>query len=497
MQTTRPLGAFLRNFREAALAAAAAATLAAAPPAAAQDDSVAEQLRRMAERLARLEQRNQELERRLQELQPAATAAQRTATAPAWGDAGRIDSLARDQKALAQRVDDLARQADLVEAGEEAGPKFEASPVGVGQQLNAGGSADGSSATRANYRGDVTVELPAGSIAGAQISALGHVRFGQGEGVALRPTHTATVNSLAFQTGAGADDSFAILAQAHLTFEWSLADGGFNDRKGDRIELSVGKMDVFGFFDQNAVAGDEAAQFLNNAFVHNPLLDSGGDIAADAYGFAPGLRLAYTRVGDGSAQWGASIGMFAAGSGANLSGSLGSPLVIAQLDWSPLQLNGEPRGNYRVYAWSNGRTTGLDGARERHTGVGLSIDQRVGRDWNLFGRAGRRIAGHGTFDSALTLGFEHGGRAWGRARDALGLASGWLRTSDAWRAASADGSVAGYASSRSERLVELYYRMTLNEHLDLSPDFQLVQRPGGEVGAARVRVFGLRAAASF
>ena len=37
------------------------------------------------------------------------------------------------------------------------------------------------------------------------------------------------------------------------------------------------------------MAGDEGAQFLNNVFVHNPLLDSGGDIAADAYGFAPGV----------------------------------------------------------------------------------------------------------------------------------------------------------------------------------------------------------------
>jgi hypothetical protein len=273
---------------------------------------------------------------------------------------------------------------------------------------------------------------------------------------------------------------------------------GLNERKGDRFELTAGKIDVFGFFDQNAAAGDEAAQFLNNAFVHNPLLDSGGDIGADAYGFAPGIRLACTRVGDGTSQWGASLGLFAAGTGANFSGGLGRPLAIAQLEWSPLQINGEPRGSYRIYAWTNGRTSALDGAPQRHTGIGLSVDQRIGRDWNLFGRAGRRTSGEGTFDSALTLGFEHGGRAWGRGRDAVGLAVGWLKTSPAWRdATAADSTLVGYSASGQERIAEVFYRWRLNEHLELSPDFQLIQRPGGDAAGKTARVFGVRASAGF
>lgn len=256
-------------------------------------------------------------------------------------------------------------------------------------------------------------------------------------------------------------------------------------------------MDLFGFFDQNAAAADEGAQFLNNAFVHNPLLDSGGDIGADAYGFAPGVRLAYTAVGDGRAQWGASLGVFAAGAGASFSGGFGRPLVIAQLDWSPLQINGEPRGSYRVYAWTNGRTTGIDGARQRHGGVGVSIDQRIGAAWNLFGRAGRRTSGDGSFDRAVTLGAEHGGRTWGRGGDAAGVAVGWLKTSSAWRDATADASLTGHAANGAERIAELYYRMKLNEHLALSPDFQLIQRPGGDASARTVRALGLRATAAF
>lgn len=135
---------------------------------------------------------------------------------------------------------------------------------------------------------------------------------------------------------------------------------------------------------------------------------------------------------------------------------------------------------------------------QRHTGVGLSVDQRVGREWNLFGRAGRRTSGEGSFDSALTLGFEHGGRAWGRGRDAAGLAVGWLKTSPEWRSAtSADDTLVGYSATGQERITEVFYRLRLNEHLELSPDFQLIQRPGGDAAGKEVRVLGVRASAGF
>ena len=95
-----------------------------------------------------------------------------------------------------------------------------------------------------------------------------------------------------------------------LSYKGDKSDKGDKGDKGDRLELTIGKIDLFGFFDQNAVASDEATQFLNNVFVHNPLLDSGGDIAADAYGFAPGVRAGYYAVRE-RFNWGASLGLFA------------------------------------------------------------------------------------------------------------------------------------------------------------------------------------------
>ncbi len=494
-------------------ASLALALLAAALPMAAMAaDSKAEreltkQLQAVVERLQKMEERNQMLERKVQELsQAAAPAAAASGAAPGgaqpaaagWGTAAepRLAALEKGQQTLQQQVLSITPPPQPPSEGGDAGPTVEAGVVAVLQNVNAGGAEEGRSQTRGNYRGDVLVTLPAGSIGDAQASALGQLRFGQGGGVATRPTHTGAVNSTTFEAAAGSDETYAVVAQAYGQLLLPLDSGRFNDQLGSRVEFTLGKMDLFGFFDQNAVAGDEGAAFLNNVFVHNPLLDSGGDIGADAYGFAPGVRVGWFNEGD-AYSFGASAGVFASGGGATYGDGGGKPLVIAQLEVSPKQINGEPRGSYRLYAWTNGRTTDLDGREERHTGIGLSADQRIGREGNLFGRAGHRSSGSGTFNDAITLGFEHGGRLWGRGRDAAGLAVGLLKTSGAWRDATADGLLAGYAAGGSERIAELYYRMKLNEHLELTPDFQLIQRAGGDARAPSLRVIGLRANVGF
>ena len=107
------------------------------------------------------------------------------------------------------------------------------------------------------------------------------------------------------------------------------------------------------------------------------------------------------------------------------------------------------------------------------------------------------VSTDGLFNDALTAGFEHGGRAWGRGHDAIGLALGSLGTSSAWRAATADGTLAGHAASGHERIADLYYRMRVNEHIALSPDLQWIQRPGGDPAGRHVRVFGVRASEGF
>ncbi|HSI60937.1 MAG TPA: carbohydrate porin [Ideonella sp.] len=485
-----PASAPVRLPTLARLALAATLALGGAAAQAATDPAVEAQLKLLTERLQQLEKRNQDLEQKVQELSKAAPApAPAGAAAPAgtWG-AAPAERLAT----LERRVNNLAPAPEEDEAGEGGSDemKVEGGLIAVGQNVNSRGAADGRRETRFNYRGDVEVTLPLGSVGDAKSFAFGNLRFGQGGGLALRPTHTATGNSVPFEAGAGSDETYAIVAQAYYQLDFPLEGDRFNDLPGNRFEVTLGKIDIFGFFDQNAVAGDEGAQFLNNVFVHNALLDSGGDIAADAYGFAPGLRLAYINEGD-SLGWGASLGVFAAGAGANFDGGLGRPLVIGQIDLTPKQINGEARGSYRLYAWTNGQTTDLDGNPQRHSGYGLSVDQKVGAEWNLFGRWGQRTSGDGNFDRALTLGFEHGGRLWGRRNDAVGLAAGWVKTSGIYRDAT------GGLASGAEQIAEAYYRMKLNDHLEISPDFQLIRRPGGEGSASSIKLFGVRASVGF
>ena len=475
----------------------------AAEPKKATDAVVLEKLEQLMQRVQQLEQRNGDLERQVRELSAKtttpATPASATAAAPAsdWGKP-REERLV----ALEQQVKSLVRPV-LDGAPDDEGPTFETSLVAVGQQLGSKGSDTGASQGRLNYRGDIEVNIPLGTLPAlgdAKFSGFGHLRFGQGGGVALRPSYTATVNSVPFEAGAGSAESYMIVGQAFGQLEWAAGPSRFNDLPGNRVEFTAGKIDLFGFFDQNAVAGDEGAQFLNNVFVHNPLLDSGGDIAGDAYGFMPGLRLAYIDEGeDRGWGWGASLGLFASGTGADFDGGPRRPLLIGQFEVSPKQINGEPRGTYRLYVWTNGQTTNLAGdALQRHSGYGLSVDQKFGREWNLFGRWGQRTSGDGTFDKALTLGFEHGGRAWGRGTDAAGFAAGWVRTSSEFaQATQLDPTLVGYAASGNEQILEAYYRWKLSDHLELTPDLQWIRRAGGDRGAPSFTAIGLRAAVGF
>jgi len=99
---------------------------------------------------------------------------------------------------------------------------------------------------------------------------------------------------------------------------------------------------------------------------------------------------------------------------------------------------------------------------------------------------------------------ELNGAAWGREKDRLGFAGGWLRASTAFEADApgldvdgVDGPDFGYAPSGAERLAELYYAWQVNDHLELTPDLQWIARPGADGAAEDITVAGLRATMGF
>ena len=102
------------------------------------------------------------------------------------------------------------------------------------------------------------------------------------------------------------------------------------------------------------------------------------------------------------------------------------------------------------------------------------------------------------------MGAELSGNVWGRGADSLGLAWGWLRASDDFRAQSAvldaDGAGGpdfGWNATGAEQLAEVYYRWRLNKQFELSPDYQFIHRAGANGAAGNAHILGLRAWLAF
>ena len=350
-----------------------------------------------------------------------------------------------------------------------------------------------------NYRADVFVGLPLDPIGDIESRVFAHVRFGQGTGLNDFYSYSKP-NASAFRvTAVSPDDSVAILGQAWYQATIPLPYGGFKPHSRENLEINFGKMDPFVFFDQNASANDETKQFLNTAFVHNPLLDAGGDIGVDANGFAPGFRVSYYNYTNKPEPWRLSAGVFGAGQGARYTNFFGSTLMIVQAD-KEFQLAAGLPGNYRIYAWRNAAAPTFTDEAEQRRGVGVSFDQRVGDAVTLFARYGQKTRGERMrFDRAVTAGAEIGGAYWSRSGDTLGIAHGWLRTSSAFRDASAtlDADANGipdygFAAGRGEQVTEIYYRYRINKQFEISPDAQFIRNPAANPETRYAHFVGVR-----
>jgi high affinity Mn2+ porin len=487
MRPTLIAGALAASALCCALPASAAGTLSQA--------DLARLLEQLNQRVERLEQRNAELERELRARGAPAAIEQRVQaleTQQAQIKAGlESETLSEREPELTMRLKAVETQAATAGA---AAKKLDEALDGISAGLSLTTVAQKpyrapDAGSQLNYRADAFVTLPLAKIGDIEHKVYAHARLGQGAGLSELATFSGP-NATAFQLGSlRPDDSVATLAQIWYQASIPLPRGGHRPQSKETLEITFGKMDPFVFFDQNAVAGDESRQFLNSVFVHNPLLDAGGDIGVDANGFAPGLSISYANARNSPQTWRLSLGAFGTGEkGSNYQRTLASPLLIAQAETEQRLFGGLP-GNYRLYAWRNPQAGHFDpnlASAELHTGWGISADQRVGDGVTLFGRYGQSLRGHVQFDRALTLGAEFNGSYWNRGGDAIGAAGGWLRTSRDYRDA-----VAGAGSA--ERVFELYYRWRVNEQFELSPNFQYIGSPAGDSGADAIKIIGLRA----
>ncbi len=479
----------------------------------------AELLRKLSERLEKLEARNAELEKKLEARNTDLEKQVKTLKSESDAVNAALDSPRLSQyepeltvrlKAVEKDALEMKKAAKIAEGLE--GIKVGASLATVGQK--AFGLPDGveNGPSQLNYRADVSVELPLKPVGDIDHKLFAHLRMGQGLGLNAPFKNlgyfSSAPNALAFRaSGSSPDDSVTILGQAWYQAAIPLPFLGFKPYSRETLEVTFGKMDIFGFFDQNKGAGDESKQFLNSVFVHNPMLDAAGEVGVDANGFQPGFVVSYFNWFDKPQPWRVSVGLFGAGDRAsNYQRSLTTPLLMVQAE-KQMRFDGL-LGNYRIYGWNRSKGTDWDGNHAKHTGVGVSIDQRIGDGITLFSRYGKLINGELPFNQAFTAGAEFSGSYWGRAADAIGIAGAWLQSGKGYRNQLQqaylmdqpdDSSVVRLTAGNpflpqgAEKVAEIYYRYRVSPQFELSPDFQYVTNGGGNTDAKSVKVFAVRA----
>lgn len=245
----------------------------------------------------------------------------------------------------------------------------------------------------------------------------------------------------------------------------------------EKLLVSLGKMDIHSFYDQNEFAGDEKTQFMSNIFVRSTGVSFH---ELDDY-YAPGLRALFTPAH--------SFELSLILANPNFDNVDEKGLAVLQVNFKPANiLYG---GNYRFF-WvfdkrSYTRTSGS--GNDDNIGWGLSFDQRF-TDWlggffrlSMMEKDIMANKVHGNW----ALGTELNGILWNRQEDVLGLAFGI-----AW----VNGRVPGQSNYNDEKHFEAYYRYSVNEYIAISPNIQVVfDQPRVDPGT--LAIFGLRGQFNF
>ncbi len=335
--------------------------------------------------------------------------------------------------------------------------------------------------TDGSYSADITLVKEFKEVGG---KAFLHLEGGQGQGLEDNLTLYSNVNR-------DADDEDRV----HLTEVW-YEQGLFKDK----VAVTFGKLDPTAYFDQSEVANDETTQFLGRIFRNSPTLEFPDNNA--------GIRIAYM-----PKEWlELGYGLFnAKGSWEKIGDNL---FNIGQVSFKTNFLN--LPGNYRFYGWNNNanHTKWLDAEKGKESayGFGLSFDQKLTDIVTAFCRYSWQNPSVYNPDSAFmatgdltysleqswSTGLQVEGKPWGREKDVLAFAVGQVIPSKDYKKAGEALDPARRA--KTEGHLEAYYRIHVNDHLSISPDFQYIWNPFGKDVAddtGSIFVGGIRAQVDF
>lgn len=331
----------------------------------------------------------------------------------------------------------------------------------------------------ASYSADITIGKEFKEVGGR---AFLHLEAGQGAGLEDDLTLYSNVNRDA--------DNDNNVRLTELWYEQVLFK--------DKVALTFGKLDPTVYFDNNEVANDETTQFLGRIFRNSPTIEFPDNTAGIRLAYIPleWLELGYG-IFDGNSDW----------------EKIGDNLFnIGQVTFKT-KLFGLP-GNYRFLGWNNNvyHTKWLDTekTKEANYGFGLSFDQKITDSVTFFTRYGWQnpkvfnpnITATGGLNYSLThswsSGFQVEGKPWGREKDVLAFAVGQAIPSKDYK--KAGETLDPVRRAKPEGHVEAYYRIHVNDHLSLSPDFQYIWNPFGKDAAEDTNgifVGGMRAQVDF
>lgn len=402
-----------------------------------------------------------------------------------------------DIEGLKKRVEELEKRMDEGVKVDEAGHRLHpihskyGLKIGGGVTMTAQGAGrlkgDAHQAGAFGLSADLVIESPVGSDG----RAVGVLDFQRGAGLTNLPAFFKSPNGN--PSGTNADIESYDNDQLHA------AEFYYEHNVGESLIVTMGQLNLAGYFDANVYANNERSQFLANCFVNNTAIEFGG---SDNF-YGPGARVAYTPVKSVSLSAGAFEG------DGNYVDTFDSPFTMAEADFKA-ELRGKV-GNYRLYYWNRqGRGAAAlgdtanpsDPALEKaaNQGVGISLDQGLTEDVGVWLRAGVQRKKVAQSDKSASAGLNVGGALLNRPDDSIGLGYAVSFMGKDYRGYMINANP-GFRSTQ-EHYFELYYNAAVagakdGAGLHVTPDIQYVVNPGGDADASRVFVFGMRLQAFF
>lgn len=367
--------------------------------------------------------------------------------------------------AMKQRLESLEKSS-VVQSAESEPKWYDRFELAVGATGVLQGSSGADELSESGDKADGTISLDLELTANATENGAFylHVESGSGDGL---DGDIATLSGL----NDDADDD----SNLRLTEVW------YEQTLGDMFRMRVGKVDLTTDFDTNAVANSETDQFLSSGFINGLASEF-----PDDNGLGAMLWVSPSKLVD--------IGVGVADANADWDNVFEDPFAIAEVDLKPVF--GELQGNYRFYAWYNGKDHEdlSDGSTDaKNHGFGISFDQQVTDVVTLFARYGVQRGEVSQVESAWSAGFSVAGSAFGRENDSLGFAYGMAMIGDDWKNIDSVNGI----DSADEGHFEMFYNYEVNDHLAISPDVQWVTNANGDGNSDDFLVFGLRAQVSF